>query len=267
MSTRIAAIEATEILDSRGNPTVRVSVALDGGIRAVSPVPSGASTGANEAVELRDGDPRRYGGKGVHRAVANVNNILAPALIGRNADQQAEIDHAMIGLDGTENKARLGANAILGVSQACARAAARAKGVPLYAHLGGSGANRVPMPMINVVNGGKHADSSLDIQEFMLVPCGTSSFGEALRWAAEVFHALRILLGSRGYTVAMGDEGGFAPLLRSNEEACWKPSSPPACGRATMWRWRWTWQPVRSARTAATRSRAPAIGAPNRASR
>lgn len=219
MSTRIAAIEATEILDSRGNPTVRVSVALDGGIRAVSSVPSGASTGANEAVELRDGDPRRYGGKGVHRAVANVNNILAPALIGRNADQQAEIDHAMIGLDGTENKARLGANAILGVLQACARAAARAKGVPLYAHLGGSGANRVPMPMINVVNGGKHADSGLDIQEFMLVPHGAGSVAEALRYAAETFHALKTILHGRGLAVSVGDEGGFAPRLESNEQA------------------------------------------------
>lgn len=219
MNARIAGIRATEILDSRGHPTVQVVVTLDNGLRAGSSVPSGASTGTNEAVELRDSDARRYNGKGVLRAVANVNDVLAPMLLDMDPVHQSEIDHAMMDLDDTQNKSRLGANAILGVSQACARAAARSNGLPLYAYLGGADACRLPMPMVNIINGGKHADSGLDIQEFMIVPRGANSFAEALRYAAETFHALRAILLSRGYTVAVGDEGGFAPLLASNEEA------------------------------------------------
>ena len=220
MSARIQTIRAMEILDSRGNPTIRVSVTLDGGIAAVSSIPSGASTGENEAVELRDGEERRYRGKGVRRAVANVNEVIAPALVGMDATGQAEIDRAMLALDGTENKAKLGANAILGVSQACARAAAHFRGLPLYEYLGGAGATCVPIPMINILNGGKHADSSLDFQEFMIVPVGAPSFAEALRYAAETFHTLKDILHRRGYATSVGDEGGFAPQLKSNEEAC-----------------------------------------------
>ena len=220
MSTRIQVIRAMEILDSRGNPTIRVSVTLDGGVSAASSIPSGASTGENEAVELRDGEERRYRGKGVRRAVANVNEVIAPALVGMDATGQAEIDRAMLALDGTENKAKLGANAILGVSQACAGAAAHFRGLPLYAYLGGAGTSRVPVPMINILNGGKHADSSLDFQEFMIVPVGAASFAEALRYAAETFHTLKGILHRRGYATSVGDEGGFAPQLKSNEEAC-----------------------------------------------
>lgn len=219
-SSGIADIHAIEILDSRGNPTLRVTVALESGVRATSSVPSGASAGAREAAELRDGDSRRYNGKGVPQAVSNVNDILARALAGIDVTNQRDIDHLMVDLDGTPNRSRLGANAILGVSQACACAAARACEMPLYAYLGGEGAVRIPMPMINIINGGKHADSSLDVQDFMIVPSGAGTFAEALRCAAEVFHALRTILHSRGYTVAVGDEGGFAPLLQSNEEAC-----------------------------------------------
>ncbi len=220
MNPRIQAIDALEILDSRGNPTVRVNVRLDNGIIGTASVPSGASTGENEAVELRDGDAHRYGGKGVLRAVANVNDLIAPALAGHDPRQQALIDHAMIELDGTENKARLGANAILGVSQAVARAAAQSCGLPLYAYLGGVGATRLPVPMMNVLNGGKHADSGMDFQEFMIFPIGAPSFAEALRYGAETFHALHQLLASKGYATSVGDEGGFAPKLKSNEEAC-----------------------------------------------
>lgn len=216
----IRSVEAMEILDSRGHPTVRVTVTLDSGIRAVASVPSGASTGTNEAVELRDGDPKRYGGKGVLKACAHVNDIIAPALIGRDAREQASIDRLMIELDGTPNKSRLGANAILGVSQAVARAAAQANGAPLYAYLGGADAARLPVPMLNVLNGGKHADSSLDFQEFMIVPVGAPSFAEALRYAAETFQVLKGLLTQRGLSTAVGDEGGFAPKLKSNDEAC-----------------------------------------------
>ena len=216
----IRSLQAMEILDSRGQPTLRVHVALDNGMRAVASVPSGASTGIHEAVELRDHNPKRYGGKGVLKACANVNDILAPALIGSDVREQARIDRLMIGLDGTPNKSRLGANAILGVSQAVARAAAQASGVPLYASLGGADAKRLPMPMLNVLNGGKHADSSLDFQEFMIVPVGAPSFSEALRYAAETFHALQGILKQRGHSTAVGDEGGFAPQLKSNDEAC-----------------------------------------------
>lgn len=220
MSTRIASLRAMEILDSRGNPTVRVEVVLDNGVRAVSSVPSGASTGVSEAFELRDGDERRYGGRGVLKAIANVNDVLAPALRGMDAAHQAEIDTALLNLDGTPNKSRLGTNAILPVSQACARAAAISQGLPLYAYLGGKGALRLPMPMFNVINGGKHADSGLDMQEYMIVPQGAPTFAEGLRYAVETFHALGKLLRAQGYTVSVGDEGGYAPLLKSNEDAC-----------------------------------------------
>jgi enolase len=220
MSEPIVDVRASEILDSRGNPTVKVIVRLRDGASGASSVPSGASTGLHEAVELRDGDRRRYGGKGVRRAVANVNGVIAPALAGMDATRQAEIDAALIELDGTPDKSKLGANAILGVSQACARAAARSLGVPLYEYLGGAEAVRVPLPMFNVINGGKHADSGLDMQEFMIVPRGAPDFAEALRYGAETFHALKDLLHARGYTVSVGDEGGFAPMLQSNEQAC-----------------------------------------------
>ena len=220
MNTHIAGIQGMEVLDSRGNPTLRVSVTLGGGARATSSVPSGASTGENEAVELRDGNARRYNGKGVSKAVAHVNLAIAHALAGMDAARQQEIDAALLQLDGTANKARLGANAILGVSQSCARAAAQAHGVPLYAYLGGASAACLPMPMFNVLNGGRHADNGLDFQEFMIVPVGAPAFAEALRYAVETFHALRDLLRRRGYATSVGDEGGFAPRLASNKEAC-----------------------------------------------
>jgi len=216
----IESIRALEILDSRGNPTVRVFCALRGGITVSASVPSGASTGENEAVELRDGDKRRYGGKGVLRAVENVNREIAPRLVGMDPARQAEIDRLMIEMDGTPNKGRLGANAILGVSMAVARAAAAAAGLPLYAYLGGPGAVRLPVPMMNILNGGKHADNSVDFQEFMAMPVGAPSFAEALRYGAETFHALKKILAQKKYATAVGDEGGFAPDLKSNEEAC-----------------------------------------------
>ncbi len=220
MSPNISAVKAMEILDSRGNPTLRVFVALDNGVVASSSVPSGASTGENEAVELRDGDDQRYGGKGVLKAVANVNDIIAPEVIGRNPSHQADLDRLLIALDGTPNKARLGANAILGVSQAVAKAAAQNANLPLYAYLGGTGAVRLPMPMMNVLNGGKHADNSVDFQEFMIMPLGAPTFQEALRYCAEVFHTLKKILQKKGYNTNVGDEGGFAPNLKSNNEAC-----------------------------------------------
>ncbi len=220
MSSPISQIRALEILDSRGTPTLRVSVQLQNGIVGTASVPSGASTGEHEAVELRDGDRARYGGKGVRRAVTNVNERIGPVLMGRDASQQAELDRLMLELDGTPNKSTLGANAILGVSQALARAAATAAGLPLYAYLGGTGARRLPLPQMNVINGGKHADSSLDLQEFMLVPRGATTFAEALRFGAETFQALKSLLHQRGLSTAVGDEGGFAPQLQSNEQAC-----------------------------------------------
>jgi enolase len=220
MTFAIAALDAYEILDSRGLPTLRVITTLDGGVRAAASVPSGASTGEHEAVELRDDDPKRYGGKGVRKAIANVQQTIAPALIGADVRQQAAIDRRLIELDATPNKARLGANAILGVSQAVARAAAKACGLPLYAYLGGAGARRLPVPMINVLNGGKHADSSLDFQEFMIVPRGAPTFAEAMRYAAETFQSLKRLLQAKGHATSVGDEGGFAPKLKSNEEAC-----------------------------------------------
>lgn len=208
-----------EILDSRGNPTLRAFVELDNGIRTSASVPSGASTGENEAVELRDGDKKRYGGKGVLKAVANVNSTIAPKLAGHDVFDQNGIDRLMIELDGTQNKGKLGANAILGVSMAAARAAAQLSGLPLYAYLGGSGACVLPIPMMNILNGGKHADNSVDLQEFMAMPVGAPNFAEALRYGAETFHALRGILSKRGYATGVGDEGGFAPDLKSNEEA------------------------------------------------
>jgi enolase len=214
----IKSIDALEILDSRGNPTIEVTVTLENGISASAAVPSGASTGEAEAVELRDNDPVRYGGKGVRNAVENVRAKIAPKLVGADADAQEEIDRRLIQLDGTPNKAHLGANAILGVSMAVARAAAMDDGVPLYRYLGGEGATLMPVPMMNVLNGGKHADNNVDFQEYMIMPLGASCFNEALRWGAETFHALKNVLRKLGYSTAVGDEGGFAPNLRSNTE-------------------------------------------------
>jgi enolase 1/2/3 len=222
MSKRaIQSIDAFEILDSRGFPTVRVRVALADGSVGTASIPSGASTGANEATELRDADLRRYNGKGVLSAVSHVNNEIAVRLIGRDATEQAAVDADMIDFDGSENKSRLGANAILGVSQAVARAAAQSCGLPLYAYLGGTGAVHLPVPMMNVVNGGKHADSSLDFQEFMIMPVGAPTLAEALRYGAETFQALKKILHGKGYATSVGDEGGFAPQLKGgNDEAC-----------------------------------------------
>jgi len=216
--TTIASIQAREILDSRGNPTVEVDVRLSDGSFGRAAVPSGASTGSREAIELRDGDKKRYGGKGVRRAVANVNQTLYPALKGAEASDQAALDKRMCDLDGTPNKAKLGANAILGVSMAVARAAAASAGKPLYQHLGGSAA-LLPVPMFNIMNGGAHADNSVDFQEFMIAPVGAPSFAEALRMGAETYHALKSILKGKGYSTAIGDEGGFAPNLKANVEA------------------------------------------------
>ncbi len=218
MKTHIKSLSALEILDSRGNPTVRTYVELEDGTKAVASVPSGASTGENEAVELRDGGSR-YGGKGVEKAVSNVNNELSNALLGKDATKQKEIDYLMIELDGTENKSRLGANAILGVSMAVARAASQSVGLPLYKYLGGVDAVRIPVPCMNIVNGGEHADNSVDFQEFMAVPHGAPTFTEGLRYVAETFHVLKGILKSRGLSTGVGDEGGFAPDFKSNEEA------------------------------------------------
>ncbi|SEG08185.1 enolase [Caloramator fervidus] len=212
-------IYAREVLDSRGNPTVEVEVVLEDGTVGRAIVPSGASTGAFEAVELRDGDKSRYNGKGVLKAVDNVNNVIAPELIGMNVFDQTLIDKMLIELDGTENKGKLGANAILGVSLAVARAAAQSLGLPLYQYIGGVNAKVLPVPMMNILNGGKHADNNVDIQEFMIMPVGAPNFKEALRWCAEVYHSLKKTLSSKGYNTAIGDEGGFAPNLKSNEEA------------------------------------------------
>ena len=217
--TTILSVNAREILDSRGNPTVEVDVALASGIMGRAAVPSGASTGAFEAVELRDGDQKRYGGKGVLKAVHNVREIIAPEIIGMDALDQVEIDQTLIELDGTPNKSKLGANATLGVSLAVAKASAEALQIPFYRYLGGVGAKVLPVPMMNILNGGKHADNNVDFQEFMFVPAGAKSFSEALRMGAEVFHSLKAVLKSKGLNTAVGDEGGFAPDLKSNEEA------------------------------------------------
>src|SRR4051794_11141884 len=214
----IETIHARQILDSRGNPTVEVEVLLESGARGRAAVPSGASTGVHEAVELRDGDGA-YGGKGVTRAVRNVIDEIAPRLEGELAEEQREIDALLIELDGTPNKGRLGANAVLGTSLAVAKAAADELGVGLYRYVGGTNAHVLPVPMMNVVNGGAHADNSIDLQEFMVVPIGAQSFAEALRIGAEVFHSLKRLLHDRGLVTAVGDEGGFAPNLPSNEDA------------------------------------------------
>ena len=219
MTTLIDDVVGREILDSRGNPTIEVDVYLDGGAVGTAMVPSGASTGAHEAVELRDGDEARYRGKGVLTAVRNVNEALRPELLGLDAIDQVSIDRLLIELDGTENKSRLGANALLGVSLAVARAAADAVELPLYRYLGGAGARTLPVPLVNILNGGKHAIDSTDFQEFMVAPLGAPSFREALRWAAETFHALGAILHDRGLATTVGDEGGYAPSLGSNEDA------------------------------------------------
>ena len=212
-------IHAREILDSRGNPTIEAEVTLVGGEVGRASVPSGASTGEHEAVELRDGDKKRYGGKGVLKAVHNVNEIIAPEINGMDALDQAEVDHALIELDGSPTKKKLGANALLAVSMATARAAAAYLEVPLYKYLGGPNARTLPVPMMNIINGGAHADNNVDFQEFMIVPVGADSFSESLRIGAEIFHTLKAVLKKKGYATSVGDEGGFAPNLRSNEEA------------------------------------------------
>ena len=215
----IVDVIAREIMDSRGNPTIEVDVLLESGVIGRAAVPSGASTGAKEAVELRDGDKSRYLGKGVLKAVEHVNTEITEAIIGLDAEEQAFIDKTLIELDGTENKDRLGANAILGVSMACARAAAEESGLPLYRYLGGSGMMQLPTPMMNIINGGEHADNSVDIQEFMIIPAGLPTFREALRCGAEIFHQLKKTLAAKGLATTVGDEGGFAPDLPSNESA------------------------------------------------
>ncbi|MFO7896909.1 MAG: phosphopyruvate hydratase [Candidatus Cloacimonadales bacterium] len=217
--SEIISIYGREILDSRGNPTVEVEVYLDSGFMGTAAVPSGASTGEYEAVELRDGDNERYLGKGVLNAVRNVNELIAPELIGYDVEDQALLDTLMLELDGTENKSKLGANAILGVSLACARAAAAEQGVPLYKYLGGPNARLLPVPMSNILNGGSHADNNVDLQEFMIMPVGAKSFSEGLRMNTEIFHALKNQLKKQNLNTAVGDEGGFAPDLKSNEEA------------------------------------------------
>jgi enolase len=217
--TAIAGVHGRQILDSRGNPTVEVDVILEDGSTGRAAVPSGASTGVHEAVELRDGDKSRWGGKGVTKAVANVNGEIAEAIVGRDASDQAGLDAALIALDGTENKGRLGANAILGVSLATAKAAAASVGTPLYRYVGGAEADLLPVPMMNIVNGGAHADNGLDFQEFMVMPVAAPSFAEALRCGAEIFHALKSALHQAGFSTGVGDEGGFAPDLSSTREA------------------------------------------------
>jgi enolase len=217
--SEISVVYAREILDSRGNPTLEVEVFLESGAMGRAAVPSGASTGEREALELRDGDKGRYLGKGVLKAVDNVNSIIADAVIGMEASDQVGIDRKMLELDGTDYKSNLGANAILGVSLAVAKAAADEAGVPLYQYIGGANAKELPLPMMNIINGGAHADNNVDIQEFMIMPAGAANFREALRMGAEIFHALKGVLKSKGYNTAVGDEGGFAPDLKSNEEA------------------------------------------------
>jgi enolase len=215
----IAEVKAREILDSRGNPTIEVDVYLDGGAVGSAAIPSGASTGENEAIELRDKDPGRYSGKGVQKAVANVLDRIRPVVLGMDAFEQQALDRKLIDLDGTENKANLGANAILGVSLAAAKACAAELGIPLYKYLGGVSARRLPVPMMNILNGGAHADNNVDIQEFMIMPLGAPNFREGLRMGAEIFHTLKNVLKKKGLNTAVGDEGGFAPNLQSNEDA------------------------------------------------
>ncbi len=217
--SQIVHIRAREILDSRGNPTIEVDVSLESGAFGRAAVPSGASTGEREAVELRDGDPHRYRGKGVQKAVEHVHNVIAQEIVGLDALDQSQVDQTLCRLDGTSTKRKLGANALLGVSLAVAKAAADEAGLPLYQYLGGAAARDLPVPLINILNGGKHADNNVDFQEFMIVPVAGAGFGEALRIGVEIFHSLRAALKKRGYNTAVGDEGGFAPDLRSNEEA------------------------------------------------
>lgn len=217
--TKIQSVHAREILDSRGNPTIKTTVTLQSGISGVASVPSGASTGTHEALELRDGDPSRYFGKGVLKAVANVKNIISPQIIGMDSSQQEELDNLLLRLDGTATKSNLGANAILSVSMAVAQASAKTLGLPLFDYLGKKDKYRLPVPLVNILNGGSHADNNVDIQEFMIVPSGSPSFSEAIRAVAEVFHNLKKILKQNGYSTAVGDEGGFAPNLKSNEEA------------------------------------------------
>jgi enolase len=219
MAATISSIVAREIFDSRGNPTIETEITLQGGVRGKASVPSGASTGAHEAVELRDGDASRFGGKGVMRAVENVTKIIAPALVGESALDQRNLDQILINLDGSPNKGNLGANAILSVSMAAARAAAAALDLPLYRYLGGTNACILPVPMMNFINGGAHADNNLDLQEFMAVPAGADSYAKSLRMGIEIFHSLKSVLHKKGYSTAVGDEGGFAPNIKSSEEA------------------------------------------------
>src|SRR6056297_362722 len=216
--SEIIDVYAREIIDSRGNPTVEVEIYLESGVMGRAAVPSGASTGEREALELRDGDPQRYLGKGVLKAVENVNEIIAEVLIGWEASDQTGIDRKLLELDGTDFKSNLGANALLGVSLAAAKAAAEEAGLPLYQYIGGANAKEMPLPMMNILNGGEHADNNIDIQEFMIMPAGATSFREALRMGAEVFHSLKKVLKTKGYSTSVGDEGGFAPDLKSNEE-------------------------------------------------
>src|SRR5689334_10166220 len=215
----IVDIIGREVLDSRGNPTVECDVLLESGTMGRAAVPSGASTGSREAIELRDGDPARYGGKGVLRAIEHINTEISEAVLGLDSSEQAFLDRTLIDLDGTENKSRLGANATLAVSMAVARAAAEESGLPLYRYFGGSAAMQMPVPMMNVVNGGAHANNNLDLQELMIIPVGAPSFREALRYGAEVFHALKKIIHDKGMSVAVGDEGGFAPSLENHEAA------------------------------------------------
>jgi enolase len=215
----IAEVHARQILDSRGNPTVEVDIITDEGALGRAAVPSGASTGVHEAVELRDGDKKQYGGKGVLKAVKNINDTIAEKLLGFEVAEQASIDKMLIELDGTPNKAKLGANALLAVSMAVAKAAALESGLPLYRYIGGTNAKTLPIPMMNILNGGAHADNKIDFQEFMVMPIGASSFSEGLRWGVEIFHALKSVLKKKGYSTNVGDEGGFAPDIQSNEEA------------------------------------------------
>lgn len=217
--TTILRIKAREVIDSRGNPTVEVEIEVGSGAVGRAAVPSGASTGTHEAIELRDGDPKRYGGKGVLKAVKNVNDVIAPAIIGMDSSHQHYLDSFLIELDGTENKEKLGANAILGVSLAASKASAESLEMPLYRYIGGTASNVLPVPMLNVLNGGKHADNNVDLQEFMIVPVGASSFADAIRMSSEVYHSLKKTLEGQNLSTAVGDEGGFAPNLKSNEEA------------------------------------------------
>ena len=221
-------IWARQILDSRGNPTLEVEVMVEGGYMGRAAVPSGASTGSFEAVELRDGDKSNYLGKSVETAVTNVNTLIAEEIVGMNVLDQNLIDKAMIKLDGTPNKGKLGANAILGVSLACAKAAAEALGMSLYTYIGGCNANTLPVPMMNILNGGKHADNSVNIQEFMIMPVNATSFKEALKWCTEIFHNLKSILKADGYATAVGDEGGFAPNLKDDEDALKEPGEVAA---------------------------------------